>query len=108
MAKFTIVTLGAALLFGGRTLAQAPLPKPPLPPPSETPALPPPTPATATESPTPSAPDPLGPGIVSHQQLSPLSVERLSPEPAGRFWATSDYLYAWMFGTNLPPLVTTS
>jgi hypothetical protein len=62
-----------------------------------------PTPAP-TPPPTPAAPDatarPIG--------IASLFTELPTITGPGQFWATGDYLFAFVRGTNLPPLVTTS
>src|SRR5436305_2644271 len=80
MMKRILVALGAALVLAGPTLAQAPPNGRPEPPPDLT----------------------TGPAVPI---ITTVNDQGTAP---GQFWATADYLIAWMRGDNIPALVTTS
>ena len=82
MVNRSIMAVAAALFCVGSTLAQAPDGPPPV-----TPTLT--TSATAWTA--------IGSFLPARSDVAP-----------GHFWFTGDYLFTWVSGTTLPPLVTTS
>lgn len=78
MTKRLLVGIGVALAFAGTSLAQ---------------------PAADVR--------PTAPPSFNHV-LATERIDDVSDDSPPRLWATADYLIAWMTGTSLPPLVTTS
>jgi Putative beta barrel porin-7 (BBP7) len=92
-----IITVAIVLLNAGLIFAQTPTVETPVP------TLPTPNPITPAPVTT------VVPGMsVTDTGISFFLPTRISVTGTDQFWATGDYLFTFVRGTNLPPLVTTS
>ena len=64
--------------------------------------------AGSTIAQAPEAPPDVPRVMTAQSALSSFLPARFETAGAGQFWATGDYLFAFVRGMNLPPLVTTS